>query len=188
MPEMFIIAGCNGAGKTTAAYNLLPEVFNAVEFINADEIARGLSPLNPSGAAIPAARIMLERIEQMLGRNESFAIETTLSGLTYLDVIKKARAKKFKIIFFFVYLSGVTLATERVAIRVNKGGHSIPADIIERRYKRGLQNLPHYLAEADGWYIYNNSASEYELVAKSIDKVREITNFELFRTITKNNE
>src|SRR6187402_776432 len=95
MPELFIIAGCNGAGKTTAAYNLLPEVFNTVEFINADEIARGLSPFNPSGAAVQAARIMLERMDYMLEKKESFTTETTLSGLTLLNTIRKAKSDDY---------------------------------------------------------------------------------------------
>jgi len=184
MPDLYIIAGCNGAGKTTAAYRLLPKVFNTVEFINADEIARGLSPFNPSGVAIQAGRIMLERIEQMLEKSESFSLETTLSGVTYLEVIKKAKGKGYEIIFFFVYLNSVALAIERVAIRVSKGGHSIPKDVIERRYHKGLSNFSLYAAKADDWYIYDNSGSEYELVAKSVDDTREIINFELFKIIT----
>lgn len=103
MPDIFIIAGCNGAGKTTAAYNLLPEVFKTVEFVNADEIARGLSPFNPTGVAFQAGRIMLERLQQLVGENKSFSFETTLSGLTYLNFIKKAKDKGYGTTFFFVY-------------------------------------------------------------------------------------
>lgn len=99
MPDIFIIAGCNGAGKTTAAYNLLPDVFKTVEFVNADEIARGLSPLNPTGVAFQAGRIMLERIEHLIDENKSFSFETTLSGLSNLTIIRKAKERGYGITF-----------------------------------------------------------------------------------------
>ncbi len=185
MPDIFIIAGCNGAGKTTAAYNLLPDVFKTVEFVNADEIARGLSPFNPTGVAFQAGRIMLERLEQLIGENKNFSFETTLSGLSYLNFIKNAKEKGYGITFFFVYLNSVELAIERVAIRVSKGGHKIPEDVIERRYHKGLRNFSSYAAEADDWYIYDNSGSEYELVAKSTNNGEKIINFELFKIIAE---
>jgi predicted ABC-type ATPase len=184
MPDIYIIAGCNGAGKTTAAYDLLPGVFNTVEFINADEIARGLSPFNPSGAAFQAGRIMLERIEQMLEKLQSFSFETTLSGLTYINLIKKAKVKGYEITLFYVYLDSVALALERVAIRVSKGGHSIPKDVMERRYYKGLRNFSRYAAESDDWYIYDNSGTEYQMVANDVNNIQEIINFELFEILT----
>lgn len=184
MPDIFIIAGCNGAGKTTAAYNLLPEVFKTVEFVNADEIARGLSPLNPTGVAFQAGRIMLQRLEQLIEENQSFSFETTLSGVTYLNFIKKAMEKGYGITFFFVYLNSVELAKERVALRVSKGGHSIPEDVIERRYYKGLQNFSKYAAIADDWYIYENSGKSYELVASRENDEKKIINFEIFKLIT----
>lgn len=184
MPEIYIIAGCNGAGKTTAAYTLLPEVFKTVEFVNADEIAKGLSPLNPLGVAFQAGRIMLERIEQLIAEGQSFSFETTLSGLTYLPLIKSAKEKGYGITLFFVYLNNVNLAKERVAIRVSKGGHDIPADVIERRYYKGLQNFKRYAEEVLDWYIYNNSGNEYKLVAKRVDKDEIILNFEVYKAIT----
>jgi predicted ABC-type ATPase len=127
---------------------------------------------------------MLERIKQMIEKSQSFSFETTLSGLTYLDIIKKAKDKGYGITFFFVYLNSVNLAIERVAIRVSKGGHSIPKDVIERRYYKGLQNFSRYAVEADNWYIYDNSGSAYELAAKSVNKMQNIVNFELFKIIT----
>jgi len=184
MPDIFIIAGCNGAGKTTAAYNLLPEVFKTVEFVNADEIARGLSPFNPTGVAFQAGRIMLERLEQLVGEYKSFSFETTLSGLTYLSFIKKAKKKGYGITFFFVYLISAELAVERVGIRVSKGGHNIPKEVIERRYPKGLTNFLTYAAEANDWYVYDNSGSEYILIAKNVNGERKIFNFELFKNIS----
>lgn len=185
MPDIFIIAGCNGAGKTTAAYNLLPDVFKTVEFVNADEIAKGLSPFNPTGVAFQAGRIMLERLEQLIEGNKSFSFETTLSGLTYLSFIKKAKENGYGVTFFFVYLNSVKLAIERVAIRVSKGGHTIPKDVIERRYHKGLGNFSRYAAEADDWYVYDNSGSEYILIAKNVDGEEKIFNFELFKNISE---
>ncbi len=185
MPNIYIIGGCNGAGKTTAAYHLLPKVFKTVEFVNADEIARGLSPFNPTGVAFHAGRIMLNRIERLIEEKKNFSFETTLSGLSYLKLINKAKEEGYAVTLFFVYLSGVDLARERVALRVNKGGHNIPGDVIERRYYKGLKNFLKYAAEANDWYIYDNSGSEYILIAKSIDGNENIFNFETFRKMKK---
>jgi predicted ABC-type ATPase len=186
MPEMYIIAGCNGAGKTTAAYTLLPEVFKTVEFVNADEIARGLSPFNVEGVAFQAGRIMLERINQLIKEGKSFAFETTLSGLSYLQLVKDAKAAGYEITFFFVYLESYELAKNRVAIRVSKGGHNIPANVIERRYNKGLHNLSSYVTLSSDWYIYDNSDKEYRLVVKSIAGQKEIINFETYNKLNSN--
>ncbi len=115
MPSLYIIAGCNGAGKTTAAYNLLPDVFKTLEFVNADEIARGLSPFNPEGVAFQAGKIMLERLKDLLSRKKSFAFETTLSSSTFLNFIQLAKSEGYDIILFFIWLNNVKLAKERVA-------------------------------------------------------------------------
>ena len=133
MPDIYIIAGCNGAGKTTAAYNLLPDVFNTVEFVNADEIARGLSPFNPEGVAFQAGRIMIDRIQQLITLQKSFALETTLSGLTYFKFITSAKEKGYGVVLFFVYLNSIQLAVSRVALRVSKGAHNILENVIGRR-------------------------------------------------------
>jgi len=183
MPKMYIIAGCNGAGKTTAAFALLPGVFKTIEFVNADEIARGLSPLNVDGVAFQAGRIMLERLTDLVQRQKSFAFETTLSGLSYLHFITYAKEKGFEVILFYVWLISPSLAKERVAVRVKKGGHSIPETVIETRYYKSIKNFNKYAEIADDWYIYNNT-KDYELVAKSIAGEQNIYNFELFNKIT----
>lgn len=183
MPTMYIIAGCNGAGKTTAAYNLLPDVFTTVEFINADEIAKGLSPLNAEGAAFAAGRIMLERINEMIEKKESFSFETTLSGLTYISIIQKAIESGYSVVLFFVFIDNFRLAQERVAIRVSKGGHHIPDDVVERRYYKGVKNFSKYKSLVSSWYIYDNSGKEYEEIAKKVDETEEIFNFETYNTI-----
>ena len=186
MPEIYMIAGCNGAGKTTAAYTLLPEVFKTIEFVNADEIARGLSPFNIEGVAFKAGRIMLERINQLIKEQKSFAFETTLAGLSYLKLINDAKAVGYGVTFFFVYLENVELAKNRVAIRVSKGGHNIPADVIERRYVKGINNLCKYTTISNDWYIYNNSRKAYELIAKNISGQTKILNFKLFSKLNSN--
>ncbi|HEY8689219.1 MAG TPA: zeta toxin family protein [Chitinophagaceae bacterium] len=183
MPDIFIIAGPNGAEKTTAAYNLLPEVFKTVEFVNADEIAKGLSPLNPEGVAFQSGRIMLQRLEQLIIEQRSFAFETTLSGLAYLNFLNQAKMQGYSITLFFVWLNSYNLAKERVASRVRKGDHNIPPDVIERRYAKGLQNFNVYAELADSWYIYNNSEARYQLVAKYIQGDREIFNFDVLYKI-----
>ena len=122
----------------------MPDVFEITEFINAVEIARGLTPNNVVASAIAAARIMLTRIDTLIKAKENFAFETTLSGLSYLKIIEKAKQKGFAVMLFFVFLESATMAVERVAFRVTKGGHHIPKDVIERRYVKGLKNFPIY--------------------------------------------
>ncbi len=164
----------------------MPEVFKTVEFVNADEIARGLSPLNAEAVAFQAARIMLERIEQLIKSNKSFSFETTLSGLAYFKFIKTAKQRGYNITFFFVYLNNVELAKKRVVLRVSKGGHNIPEDVIERRYTKGLLNFSKYAELADDWYLFDNSAGEFELAAKKIAENKEIINFDLYKKIAGN--
>ena len=183
MPEIFIIAGCNGAGKTTAAYTLLPNVFNTSEFINADEIARGINPENVEAAAFSAGKIMLQKIDYLIETKKSFAFETTLSGNNYFEIIKAAKNNGFTVTLLFVYIESFELAIERVALRVLKGGHHIPNNTIERRYFKGLKNLKKYILIVDEWYILDNSKSEYSIIAKSLKEEREIDNFDKFNFI-----
>jgi predicted ABC-type ATPase len=184
MPIIYIIAGPNGAGKTTAAYNLLPEVFDTIEFVNADEIARGLSPFNIEGVNFQAARIMIERLHSLVNEKKSFTFETTLSGLSYLQFITEAKAKGYEVILFFIWIENTELAKCRVAARVSKGGHIIPEDVIERRYMKGIKNFSAYVSLAANWYLYDNSGSQYTLAAKSINGAEEIFNFEIFKKIS----
>ena len=186
MPTLYIIAGPNGAGKTTAAYQLLPFVFRTVEFVNADEIARGLSPFNFEGVTFQAGRIMLERLNQLLSEKKDFAFETTLSGLSYQRMIQEAKSSGYQIIVLFIWLESVMLAKQRVASRVENGGHHIPNETIERRYVKGLKNLHHYLALANKWYIYDNSGSSFQLVGSLIKKQKKIHKDDVFRKIFPN--
>ncbi len=122
---------------------------------------------------------MLQRIDQLIAAKESFAIETTLTTISYLKTIQIAKAIGYEIILFYVWLNS-QLAIERVSQRVKKGGHNIPAEIIERRYFKALQNLPKFIEFVDGWYFFDNSGSSYEEIAKMVMGKKEINNFELF--------
>jgi predicted ABC-type ATPase len=156
--NLYIISGCNGAGKTTASYTVLPEVLNCKEFVNADEIARGLSPFNPESVAIEAGRLMLQRIEDLLAKDESFSIETTLATKSYINLVRRAQAKGYTVRLIFFWLNSPELALLRIAERVAKGGHNIPEPIVRRRYVAGICNLFRlFMSEVDSWEIYDNS-------------------------------
>ncbi len=167
MPNLYIFAGPNGAGKTTAAYTLLPEILEVFEFVNADEIARGLSPFNVESVAFEAGRIMLQRIDFLIAKGIDFAFETTLSTRSYVQTIRRAKEAGYEITLFFVYLSSPEMAVNRVAKRVSMGGHNIPQDVIYRRYERALTNLfTLYLPICDSFMFINNSGDEPVEVAK----------------------
>lgn len=156
--NLYIISGCNGAGKTTASYTVLPEILHCKEFVNADEIARGLSPFNPENVAIEAGRLMLQRIEALLERGETFSIETTMATKSYINLVRRAQSKGYSVKVLFFWLNSPELAIQRVAERVAKGGHNIPEPVIRRRYTAGISNLFHlFMKEVDYWDIYDNS-------------------------------
>jgi len=183
--NLYIIAGCNGAGKTTASFTILPDILNCREFVNADEIARGLSPFQPEKVSFEAGRIMLNRIQELLFSKQDFAFETTLATKSFKNTIIKAKNNNFNVILLFFWLNKVELAIERVKIRVKEGGHHIPSDIIKRRYKRGIQNLfSIYLPIADEFMLFDNSSGEVELIANKIkDDDIKIYNFKTFKNI-----
>ncbi len=164
---LYIISGCNGAGKTTASYTVLPEVLQCREFVNADEIARGLSPFNPESVAIEAGRLMLKRIDELLYTNKTFAIETTLSTKSYQHLINKAHANGYQVKLIYFWLATPEYAIKRVAQRVSEGGHNIPNDVIIRRYHAGINNLFHiYMKQVDYWLICNNTQGTSEYTAE----------------------
>ena len=167
-PNLYIIAGPNGAGKTTASYYLLPEVLHCPNFVNADEIARGLSPFAPETVAVQAGRIMLKRIEELLPQRVDFAIETTLSTRSYVQLVHRAQALGYKVHLIFFFLENEEQAIQRVAQRVSNGGHNIPEDDIRRRFKRGIYNLIHlYMPICDSVLVFNNVKTPAELVART---------------------
>jgi len=167
MPNLYIISGCNGAGKTTASFTVLPEMLHCREFVNADEIARGLSPFQPEEVAFEAGRIMLQRIEELLKKQQDFAIETTLATKSYVQTIKRAREQGYSVTLIYFWLNSPQLAIERVKMRVAEGGHHIPADVIHRRYFRGIHNLLQlFIPVCDYWMLIDNSQNPYTLIAE----------------------
>lgn len=158
--KIIIIAGPNGAGKTTFARSFLPVEANLPRFINADLIAAGLAPFMPETAAVKAARLMLREIEECTHRGDSFAFETTLSGLGYLRQIRQWRDQGYHVSLFFLKLPDAKTAIERVAERVQQGGHDIPESVIRRRFAAGWANFQeHYRSLVDDWVLYDNTGS-----------------------------
>lgn len=164
---IYIIAGCNGAGKTTASFTILPEILDCKVFVNADEIAKGLSPFQPEKVAFEAGRIMLVRIESLLNSNISFAFETRLATKIYKSKLENAILNGYNIKLLFFWLPSVEMAINRVAIRVSEGGHNISTDVIERRYSRGIENLfKIYIPLCDEWAVFDNSDELPDLIAR----------------------
>lgn len=180
--KLYIIAGCNGAGKTTASFTMLPEMLDCHEFVNADEIAAGLSPFNPEGVAIQAGRLMIDRIIHLLKEGESFAFETTLATRSYVKLIQQARKRGYFVTLLFFSLSTPEQAVLRVAKRVSLGGHNIPEDVIYRRYEAGLQNLFRlYMPICDYWALYDNSnCPANKLACGGIGKPTQVVDGEMF--------
>jgi predicted ABC-type ATPase len=165
--NLYIIAGCNGAGKTTASFTILPEILNCKEFVNADEIAKGLSPFQPEKVSFESGRIMLKRINELLETNQTFAFETTLATKSYKSKIIEAKKQKYNVTLLFFWLETIDLAIERVKTRVIEGGHNIETEVIKRRYINGIKNLFEiYLEIADEVLIFDNSFGVPELIAE----------------------
>ena len=185
--NLYIIAGCNGAGKTTASFTILPEILNCKEFVNADEIAKGLSPFQPEQVSFEAGRIMLNRISELFSSQVDFAFETTLATKSYKQKILDARKNGYNITLLFFWLKNTELAKERVKTRVLEGGHNIKTEIIERRYLNGIINLfDIYLPIVDQALLFDNSEGKHILIAeKSIYEDLNVINNEKFNELKK---
>lgn len=165
-PSLYIIAGCNGAGKTTASFTILPDVLDCQQFVNADEIAKGLSPFHPESVSMEAGRIMLHRIEELLQKGITFAIETTLATRSYQSLVNRAHKLGYLVHLLYIWLSSPQLAIKRVAQRVSEGGHNIPQDVIIRRYHHGISNLFNlFMPIVDSWTIIDNTRCRPQVVA-----------------------
>jgi len=167
MGTIYVIGGANGAGKTTTAFNILPTYLQIIEYVNADEIAKGISPFNPEAVAIQAGKLMLKRLNYLKNNERDFALETTLSSRNYVRFLNESKQKGYTINLLFFWLNSPELSVLRVKQRVKSGGHDIPEDVIYRRYQRGLKNLFNsYLSLCDNWFIYDNSQFPVTLIAK----------------------
>jgi predicted ABC-type ATPase len=158
MPNVVILAGPNGAGKTSAAPTLLRDELRVAEFVNADVIARGLSGFSASAAAVEAGRIMLRRLDELAATGHDFGFETTLSGNAFLSAIERWRLAGYTIRIVYLWLDTAEMAISRVHKRASQGGHTVPDDVVRRRYERGLANFMHrYRDAADRWHLYDNA-------------------------------
>jgi len=191
MPDknLYLIAGCNGAGKTTASFTILPEFLDCQEFVNADEIARGLSPFQPEKVAMEAGRIMLHRVDNLLARGETFAIETTLATKIYQQKIRAAQQQGYTTTLLYFWLNNPELAQERVKTRVQEGGHYIAPEVIERRYWQGLHLLfASYLPIIDRAFIFDNSSGKPVLLADKSANGFQINNHNLYQQLVNQYE
>ncbi len=186
--RLFVIAGCNGAGKTTASFRILPELLNCKEFVNADEIARGLSPFQPEKVAFEAGRIMLSRIHELIEKEEDFAFETTLATRSYIGFIRKAKNEGYFVSLIFFWLESPELAIERVKKRVLEGGHHIPEEVVKRRYQRGIENLlTLFFDEVDYLLIFDNTGPEPALIAEkeTVLNIMNVPKFEIIKSLSE---
>ena len=185
MPRLYIISGCNGAGKTTASYSLLPEMLDCSEFVNSDEFAKSLSPFNPENASIQASRYMLMKIRYLLRKQSDFAVETTLATRTLLKTAKMAQNAGYTVTLLYFWLNSPELAIERVRARVESGGHNIPEETIRRRYHVGIDYFFHYYAPVcERWILADNSQIPFRVIAEgSKDEVINIRDEETYNKI-----
>lgn len=184
MPYLYIIAGCNGAGKTTASFTILPEMLKCREFVNSDEIAKGISPFNSNNiaVAVEASRIMYKRVKELISIGETFAMETTLATRSVVNLIREAQREGYFVTLLFFWLNTPELAIERVKMRVAAGGHDIPEETIRRRYDAGIHNLFElYIPICDYWMITDNSMSPMQIIATGFkSEKKEITNSDIY--------
>lgn len=172
-PNVVVIAGPNGSGKSTAAPALLRDYLGAIEFVNADVIAQGLSGFRAENVALRAGRIMLERLKELATEEADFAFETTLASRTFAPWLGKLQQAGYRVHLLFLWLPAPEMAVARVASRVESGGHDIPEDVIHRRYFAGLRNFfSLYRPLANAWRMYDNSTDAgYELIASESEGI-----------------
>jgi predicted ABC-type ATPase len=167
VPRCLLIAGPNGAGKTTFAREYLPNDARVLNFINADLIAAGLSPLAPQHAAIAAARVMLAEIDRLSTERLDFAFESTLSGQTYARRLQRLRDSGYDIEIIFLRIASPRLALQRISGRVRQGGHPVPKADVLRRFVRGWDNFQKvYRPLAHVWSVYDNSDNKPRLLER----------------------
>jgi predicted ABC-type ATPase len=165
-PQLYIIAGPNGSGKTTFARRFLPYFTDCLNFVNADSIASGLSPFSPEVVALKAGKLMLDQIHEYGKKERDFAFETTLAGRTYLKLLKDLKKKDYTVHLFYLWVRDINLAIKRIEERVRMGGHDVPASVVRRRFNRGHYNLFHvYGPLLDSWSIFDNSTELPHLIA-----------------------
>ncbi|MCR5071791.1 MAG: zeta toxin family protein [Bacteroidales bacterium] len=192
MPKLYIISGCNGSGKTTASYTLLPDLLNCREFVNSDEFAKSFSPFDPGAASVTASRYMLMKINYLLDRKADFAVETTLATRSLLQIVRQAQRLGYESTVLYFWLNSPELAIERVRDRVVSGGHNIPDAVVRRRYVMGLQYLfDVYIPVIDRWILADNSKPPFSVVAegsKDVIYIKDNEKYQLIRRIAHPDE
>ena len=164
---MYILAGCNGSGKTTASYTCLPGIFDCSEFVNSDEFAKSLAPFNPESVPVQASRYMLLKTKFLFEKRMDFSIETTLATRSLVKMVKAARAQGYFVTVFYMWLSSPEIAIARIKARVDAGGHYIPEETVKRRYYVGLKYFFNvYVPECDRWILADNSDPPFKVVAE----------------------
>ncbi|MBF0478801.1 MAG: zeta toxin family protein [Candidatus Omnitrophica bacterium] len=187
--NIYIIAGPNGAGKTTFAVKFLPDYVKCPNFVNADLIALGLAPFSPNTAAIKAGKLVLQQIDNFANQGVEFAFETTLSGKTYLRLLKELKLKGYKLHLFFLWVPDKRLALARIKDRVAEGGHNIPANDARRRFVRSIYNfLSVYRPIFDSWMLFDNSGTAPRLIAEEKDGKLYVADKKMFDIITRSVE
>lgn len=184
MPRLYIISGPNGSGKTTASYGVLPELLDCSEFVNSDEFAKHLSPFAPESAYVTASRLMLRKVQYLVDRREDFCIETTLATRALIKMARSAQEKGYYVTILYFWLNDPQIAIDRVAKRVQAGGHDIPAETIRRRYQMGLNYLFHlYMQTCDKWILADNSNPPFEVIAEGSKKGLVIRNMKKYNEV-----
>ncbi|MBP9854203.1 MAG: zeta toxin family protein [Candidatus Omnitrophica bacterium] len=187
MSNLYVIAGPNGAGKTTFAKEFLPKFAHCTNFINADLIALGLAPFSPTKVQIKAGKLLIEQINQFLKEKVDFAFESTLSGKTYLSLLKEARVKGYNITIFYLSIPSAQLAQQRIKQRVKEGGHHVPTVDIKRRFHRSWKNFINlYMPLAQSWFLFDNSGLEPIEIAKCDQGKLQILNKFLYQHLMEN--
>ena len=185
MPRMYIISGCNGSGKTTASYTLLPEMLDCSEFVNSDEFAKSLAPFHPETAYITASRYMLKKLRYLFTRREDFCIETTLATRSLLKTVRMAQDQGYFVTVVYLWLRSPDIAVKRVAARVEAGGHDVAPDVIRRRYYTGLEYFfDLYAPVCDKWMLVDNSEADFRIIAEGSAKgttVRDLPTYQLIK-------
>ena len=185
MPRMYIISGCNGSGKTTASYTLLPELLDCSEFVNSDEFAKSLAPFHPETAYITASRYMLKKLRYLFTRREDFCIETTLATRSLLKTVRMAQDQGYFVTVVYLWLRSPDIAVKRVAARVEAGGHDVAPDVIRRRYYTGLEYFfDLYAPVCDKGMLVDNSEADFRIIAEGSTKgttVRDLPTYQLIK-------
>lgn len=184
MPRLFVIGGCNGAGKTTASYTILPELLDCSEFINSDEFAMSLSPFDPDKASIMAGRYMHMKMQILMQKKRDFGIESTLATRSLVKIIKESQENGYTVTVLYLWISSPELAIERVKKRVTEGGHDVLDDTIRRRFNAGLINFFNdYMKIADEWILADNSNPPYKIIATGSKKGITVEDLRKYREI-----